>query len=133
MPVENAGKIEGGADQHFLVDDVADLINAHRTMTQLILSFQLFLSHACSLVVLQMSGGRLEILRRDFSNAGRWRQPDKLAGGASGRQFAKYWRGFFHRYSIDRGYGTRPGYGSPQNPCDAETQPDHRRNHRRKT
>jgi hypothetical protein len=39
MPVENAGKIDRGAYEHFLVGDIADLIDAHRTMIQLILSF----------------------------------------------------------------------------------------------
>jgi len=35
-----------------------------------------------------MSGAHLEISRRDFSDAGRSRQPRKTAGHVSGRQFA---------------------------------------------
>jgi hypothetical protein len=55
MPVENAGKIDRGAYEHFLVGDIADLIDAHRTMIQLILSFQLglFITHMYSEVVME--------------------------------------------------------------------------------
>src|SRR5262245_27200647 len=45
MPIENAGKIQRGADQHFVIDDIAYLVDTHRARIPQILFFQFFLGH----------------------------------------------------------------------------------------
>jgi hypothetical protein len=85
------------ADQYFVIDDVAYLKDTHRAMIQQVLFFQLFLFHSHSSLVSRMLSGRLHVPGRGLSDAGRMRNPDKIAGGPSGRRFAQKWRGLWRR------------------------------------
>src|SRR5262245_24081681 len=55
MPVENSRKIEGGPNQYFVVDNVAYLVDTHRTIIQFILSFQffIFITHSYSEIAME--------------------------------------------------------------------------------
>lgn len=62
MPIENAGEIERGPDQHSVIDDAAYLVDTHRAMIQLILSFQfsLFCAHFYTEVAMEIVEERAE-------------------------------------------------------------------------
>lgn len=49
LPVECTRKIKGGPDQYLIIGDVAYLVDPHRGMILLVLSFQffLFVIHSC--------------------------------------------------------------------------------------